>query len=332
MIVIVSFNKAKYKNFAFFLFKNYNEYMDNIDKNKIDGFMYNFLEYLLKEKNYSILTVNSYYKDFKEYFIFLKKINKNSININKDELKVYIRSLYDINSTKTICRKISSIKSLYKYYIKKDYLSLNISEVLVYPKKKKTLPEFIDYDEVIKLINETETSKFPYRDRLVFELLYDTGIRVSELVNIKLKDINKSEREIKVFGKGSYERIVYYGDYGAEALENYLNQERIKILNGKENEYLLINKNGDKITDRGIRLVVENTMKKVGINKHVSPHTLRHTFATHLLNDGCDIKSVQELLGHKSLSTTEIYTHVSNERLREVYYKNHPKSRGAKNG
>lgn len=304
----------------------------NIDKNKIDKYMNSFLEYLLKEKNYSTLTISSYYKDLKEYNEYLLKIKKDSVTINKDELKIYIRNLYDINSIKTICRKISSIKSLFKYLLKKDYINVNLGDVLIYPKKKKTLPEYINYDEVIKLINATETSKYPYRDNLIFELLYDTGLRVSELVNIKISDINKEEREISVLGKGSYERIVYFGDYGYDALINYLNLERNNILNRKKNEYLFLNKNGDKISDRGIRLIVENTMKKIGINKHVSPHTLRHTFATHLLNDGCDIKSVQELLGHKSLSTTEVYTHVSNERLRKVYYKNHPKSRGVKNG
>lgn len=304
--------------------------MDNVDKELIDNYMYEYLEYIIKEKNYSILTMSSYYKDYKEFYEYLKNINSNSKEITKEKLKGYIKSLYNKDSPRTVCRKISSIKSLYKYLVRKDIVSLNISEILVYPKKKKSLPEYIEYDDVIKLIDETKDSKFPYRDRLIFELLYDTGLRVSELVNIKLSDINKEEREIRVFGKGSYERIVYFGDYGYDALNEYLNNERCKLLNTKESDYLLLNKYGDKITDRGIRLIVDNTMKKASLNKHVSPHTLRHTFATHLLNDGCDIRSVQELLGHKSLSTTEVYTHVSNERLREVYYKNHPKSGGAK--
>lgn len=307
--------------------------MDKVDKEKIDNYMYMFLEYILMEKNYSILTMLSYYKDLKEFYSYLVKINKDEVSITKDELKEYIRILFNKNNAKTISRKISTLKSFYKYLVKKNIVSLNISEVLVYPKKSKTLPEFINYEDIEKLINTAESSKYKYRDKLILEFLYDTGIRVSELVNIKLNDINMEEREIKVFGKGSYERLVYYGDYGEEALKNYLLNERCKLLNTKNSDYLFINKNGDRISDRGIRLIINTTMKKSGINKHVSPHTLRHTFASHLLSDGCDIRSVQELLGHKSLSTTEIYTHISNEKLKEVYYKNHPKSRGAnKNG
>ena len=163
------------------------------------------------------------------------------------------------------------------------------------------------------------------RNRLIIETLYDTGIRVSELVNIKLNDLNIATKEIRVLGKGSKERIVYFGDYEIDILNLYLNQARPKLLKNKSNDYLLLNHLGDRLTDRGVRLIIDDVIKKASLKHKVSPHTLRHTFATHLLNEGADLKSVQELLGHSSLSTTQIYTHVSNERLRSVYLKSHPR-------
>ena len=162
------------------------------------------------------------------------------------------------------------------------------------------------------------------RNRLILELLLATGMRVSEISNLKLNDINFEEGEIKVLGKGNKERIVYFGAYSKDALNNYINKSRNVLLNNKQSDYLFINHNGGKLTDRGIRLIIDNIVKKACIKSKVSPHTFRHTFASLMLNEGCDIKSVQELLGHASLSTTGIYTHLTNEEVRREYLKAHP--------
>jgi integrase/recombinase XerC len=195
-----------------------------------------------------------------------------------------------------------------------------------YPKKEKKLPKFVYYDELENIFEEAKKGKFGIRNSLIIELLYDTGVRVSELSNIKIKDIDYSNNSIRIMGKGSYERIVYFGEYAKNIIDEYLNNFRNSHLKNKIHEYLIINKNGDKITDRGIRKILDDILKGVSLKMHITPHSLRHTFATHLLENGCDIKVVQELLGHKHLSTTSIYTHVTNERLREVYLKCHPRS------
>ena len=162
------------------------------------------------------------------------------------------------------------------------------------------------------------------RDRLILEMLYATGLRVSELVNIKCSDI--SSREIKVLGKGSKERYVEFGDYADEILKLYLS-DGYKKLNQKNSEYLFLNKNYTKLTDRGVRLILDKIITETSINKNISPHMLRHSFATHLLNEGCDLLSVQQLLGHESLTATAIYTHVTTDRIKEVYFKTHPRAK-----
>ena len=194
------------------------------------------------------------------------------------------------------------------------------------PKLDKKLPNFLYYDELEILLNIPDKENIlGLRDSLILELLYSTGVRVSELVNIKMKDINFNEKRILILGKGNKERYVLYGNTLQELLELYLKNSR-EVLN-KNSEYLILNKNGEKITDRGIRLIINKILKKGELDYHVSPHTLRHTFATHMLENGADLKSVQELLGHSSMSTTQIYTHITNERLRNVYLKTHPRAR-----
>ena len=158
-------------------------------------------------------------------------------------------------------------------------------------------------------------------------MLYNTGLRVSELSNIKINDMNLKEKSIKVLGKGSKERIVYFGDYASIFLDDYLNNERKYLLKNKKCDYLFINNKASKLNSRGIELIVNKMVKEAAIKHKISPHSLRHTFATHLLNEGADLRSVQELLGHASLSTTQIYTHISNERLRSVYLHTHPRSK-----
>ncbi len=289
-----------------------------------DKYILKFLDYLKFNKNYSELTIKSYDSDLTE---FLNVIKKEINNANEEDVKVYLNYLYDKKDKATsISRKISVLKSFYKYLYKNNLVSKNIMFDIGYPKKEKKLPKFVYYNELESIINESGNGVFGVRNSLIIELLYATGVRVSELSNIKIKDIDFHNSSIRIMGKGSYERIVYFGDCAKSILNEYLNDFRNINLKNKNHDYLLINKNGDKITDRGIRKVIDDILKKVSLKTHISPHSLRHTFATHLLDNGCDIKVVQELLGHKHLSTTSIYTHVSNERLREVYLKCHPRS------
>ena len=177
------------------------------------------------------------------------------------------------------------------------------------------------------MINATKKDTFYERDDLIIELMYATGVRVSELVNIKLDDIDFETNSIRILGKGSYMRTVYFGEYARDAIFKYMNGLRIKLLNGKESEYLFLNKNGNNITTRGIQKIIDKIVSETDVKTKVSPHTLRHTFATHLLDNGCDLRSVQELLGHKNINTTEVYTHVTSERLKDVYFKSHPRGR-----
>ena len=161
---------------------------------------------------------------------------------------------------------------------------------------------------------------------MILELLYDTGIRIGELVNIKVNDIDFSNKSIRILGKGNKERIVLFGAYLEDYINTYLNDGRVQLLNNKDSEFLILNAQGKKITTRGVRLIIENIIKKACINTHVTPHTLRHTFATHLLENGADLLTVKELLGHSSLSSTQVYTHITNERLRNVYLHTHPRA------
>lgn len=284
-----------------------------------------FLEYLKEEKNYSDNTIISYKNDLLEYVNYFNKLN--ILNIKYNDIKDYLMYLYNKKySNNSVSRKISCIKSFYNYLKLKNLIKTSPVYNIKYPKKDLKLPKFLYYNEIEELFNIPDTTT-PYgqRDSLILELLYATGVRVSELVNIKLSDI--IEDEIKVFGKGRKERIVYYGEYASSIMDIYLKDGRKKLLKDKTSDYLFINNKSEVLTDRGVRYIIDKLIKETSIKTKISPHSLRHSFATHLLNEGADLKVVQDLLGHKNLSTTSIYTHVSNEHLREVFYKSHPRSK-----
>lgn len=284
-----------------------------------------FLKYIKDEKNYSDLTIKSYNDDLMEFYSF---VNKDLDKVTKEDIKLYLSLLFlkeDKNST--VSRKISTLKSFYNYMINKEYVSVNPSVNIKYPKKEKKLPNFIQYNELGEILKVSKEGEFGDRNNLIIELMYASGVRVSELVNIKLSDIDFSRKQIRIMGKGSYERFVFYGEYASNALENYINGLRKVLLRGKGSEYLILNKDGNKITTRGIAKIIDNIIKLAAIKTKVSPHTLRHTFATHLLDSGCDLRSVQELMGHKNINSTEVYTHVTSERLKDVYFKSHPRGR-----
>lgn len=284
-----------------------------------------FLKYLKEEKNYSDLTILDYDEDLNE---FLNLVNKDVAKIEKDDIKVYLTILFKHkNKSSTISRKISSLKSFYKYLNLKEIMSHNPMSTIKYPKKEKLLPKFIQYNELEELLKVSKEGKLGDRNNLIIELLYDTGVRVSELVNIKISDIDFDNKKIRIMGKGSYERFAFFGENGYIALKKYMDGLRIQLLDNKSSDFLILNKDGGKITPRGVAKIIDSMIKNTSIKLKISPHTLRHTFATHLLDNGCDIRSVQEMLGHKNINSTQVYTHVTSERLKEVYFKSHPRGR-----
>ena len=292
-----------------------------------------FLKYLTQERRYSKKTVEAYQEDLKTYYRFLDEKKISYQNITNDEIRRFLKYLNSKKYSKnTISRLLSTLRHYYNYLITQKIVFKNPFKVIRNPKKDKRMPNFLQYDELEKIINSIElTDEFNIRNRLIIELLYATGLRVSELSNLKIADFNFKTKEIRVIGKGSKERIVFFGEYANEVLLLYLKEARPK-LSKQSNEYLLLNKNGTKLSTRGIELVIEKVIKELSIKHHISPHTLRHTFATDLLNNGADLKSVQELLGHSSLSTTQIYTHLTNERLRSVYLQAFPRKTETKKG
>lgn len=282
-----------------------------------------FENYLKNVKKYSINTVNSYVSDINIFISYLNFEKVNYKNINRDIIRSYLKYLDENNyKSSSINRILSSLNDYYNYLVKNKIIKYNYFNDINRPRKEKKLPNFINYAEYMNLISTIEKEDNTYlrlRNLLLLEILFDTGLRVSEAVNIKIKDIDFKNHSIKVLGKGSKERIVYFGDYASNYLEEYLSlREGIK---SSDDEYLFWNKNYQKLTRRGAEYLINNIAKKALLKQKITPHTLRHTFATEMLNNGCDIRSVQELLGHKSLSTTGIYTHVTNEVVREEYLK-----------
>ena len=276
----------------------------------------NFLNYLKYQKNFSDHTIKNYSIDLKAFYEFAQ-----NSEINVELIRKYLKKMYENKyKNRTISRKVSALKSYFKYLESENIIDEDPMSLISNPKIEKNLPNYLNYDDLEKLLNfPDQNNKYGLRDALILEMLYSSGCRVSESVNIKLKDIDFKERKILILGKGNKERYVFYGT----KCENLLNKYLLK----ENHEYLFTNKHGNKLNERIVRKIVDDNARKSGLNVHVTPHTLRHTYATHLLNDGADLKSVGDLLGHENLSTTQIYTHISNERLREVYLKAHPRAR-----
>ena len=274
-----------------------------------------FIEYLSKELNYSDNTVISYEEDINNYLEYLKKQNINYKKIDNIAIRNYLKYLDDLNlKNSTIARRISALRTFYNYLLNKGLVDTNLFNSIRNPKIEKKLPNYLSYEELARILDNIDISTFiGLRNRLMVEMFYATGCRVSEITNIKVNDIDKSNNSIRIMGKGSKERIVYYGEYARDYLDRYL--PLIDCV------YLFTNEAGEKLSVHDVEYIIKDLVKNLALKTHVTPHTLRHTFATHLLNNGADIKTVQELLGHSSLNTTGIYTHVSNERIKEVYRK-----------
>ena len=295
----------------------------------MEKWFYKFLDYLRYEKKYSNLTINNYQRDIEYFFKFLNdKRIFNIKDIKYQHIREYLVHLHNRQySKKTIARYISSLRTFFKYLYNEGIINNNPMVLISNPKLDKKLPTFLYTNDLENLLACPKLDTiYGIRDSLILELLYSTGIRVSELVNIKLQDINFNDRQIKILGKGNKERYVLYGNICARKLNFYLDNSRSE-LNIKKSEYLLLGKNGTKLTTRFIEILLKKYQQQAKINVKITPHTLRHTFATHLLEGGADLKTVQELMGHESLSSTQVYTHVTSERLRNVYLHTHPRAK-----
>lgn len=275
-----------------------------------------FLFFLKVELNYSELTIKSYQLDLTDFFGYIESKKINYLTITNHDVRGYLKYLDSCNlKNSTISRRISTLRTFYNYLVDENIVENNVFHNVKNPKLEKKLPNYLNYNEMEELLESIDISTTEgLEKRLLIEMFYSTGCRVSEMINVKISDINFTNKTIRIMGKGSKERIVYFGDYASKYLDNYLSKVKC-------DKYLFTNKKGEKLTVNEVEQIVKDIMKHISIKTHVTPHTLRHTFATHLLNNGADIKTVQELLGHANLSTTGIYTHVSSDRLKDIYFK-----------
>ncbi|MFH1201868.1 MAG: tyrosine recombinase XerC [Candidatus Omnitrophota bacterium] len=278
-----------------------------------------FLRYLEIEKNYSKHTLLNYRIDLKEFAAFVADMPLEKVDYIF--LRKYLVHLKSKNlSKRTVSRQLSCLRSFFKFLNREGYLKSNPVLLISSPKQDKHLPAFLTEEEVGKLLDAPPQSPAGLRDKAILETLYSTGMRIGELVGLNVESVDVVGGCIKVLGKGKKERLVPIGDRALLTIRNYLDKREGK------SEALFLNKNKRRLTDRGIRMMMNKYIKQVSQKEHISPHTLRHSFATHLLNRGADLRSVQELLGHANLSTTQIYTHLTTERLKAIYDKTHPRA------
>lgn len=288
-----------------------------------------YISYIRLEKNYSSRTVSEYSNDIQEFFSFLKQEEITELNdIEYPEARLYVTRMYDKGlSRKTISRKISSIRSFYKFSNARFGINDSAFRLLHHPKKEERLPAFFYEEELEALFNSCQgDDPKSLRNKALLELFYATGIRVSELTSIELSDIDNSLGIVKVMGKGRKERYVPFGSFAQSALESYMKNSRPLLMKKKNHQSLFVNLRGDPITDRGVRHVLNMMMEEAAIDGKIYPHMIRHSFATHMLSNGADMRTVQELLGHSQLSSTQVYTHITKEHLRKTYMNTHPRA------
>jgi len=284
-----------------------------------------YINFIYIEKKLSDNTKEAYLKDLTAFNEFInKKIDK----IKTEDIRNYINHLYDLNVTdKTLARKIVSIRTFFNYLMKEKLIDVNPCEKIESPKLKKTLPNTLSEEDINKLLNFKPKTALEYRNKAMIELMYATGIRVSELVNLELNDINLKDNYIRCFGKGKKERIVPMADITTDILREYIEVYRQSLLKGHLTDKVFLSSYGKGITRQGFFKLLKEIAKNQGINKDFSPHTLRHSFATHLLEYGADLRSIGELLGHENIKTTQIYTHLSNSKKRKDYEEFHPRNK-----
>jgi tyrosine recombinase XerC len=279
-----------------------------------------FLRYLEIERNASAHTVENYKLDLHEFAGFLKDAPVE--NVDYLTVRRFLAHLKERNLTsRSMARKLSSLRSFFRFLVKDGYLKLNPTDAVASPKQQKYLPKFLTENDVVSLIEAPdETTLQGLRDRAMLETLYSTGMRISELMGLREDDVDFIGGTVKVYGKGKKERLLPIGDRALKAIRNYLKKRNVA------SRSIFLNKNKKALGARGFRKILNKYVLKASLKEHISPHTLRHSFATHLLNRGADLRSVQELLGHANLSTTQIYTHLTTEKLKSVYEKAHPRA------
>jgi len=279
-------------------------------------YLENYLDSLKSERNFSPYTLANYRIDLNQFLSFLKEKRLSLFAVDRLSARDFLYYLEKRKfSRRTLSRKISATRSFFRYLIREGKIMTNPFELISTPKLQKRLPNFLYPEELDKLLEATQKP----RDLALFELLYGSGIRVSEAIKLNISDVDLEEGEVHVFGKGSKERIALIGSRAKAALREYLGS--------RKQGPLFLNKRGGRLTPRSVERIIKFYSKKAGLDKPITPHTLRHTFATHLLSGGADLRTVQELLGHTSLSTTQVYTHITKEKLKSVYDLAHPRAR-----
>jgi len=289
-----------------------------------DPLILKYLDYLKYECKYAKNTINSYMYELKAYQLYFK--NKNILNITNDDLKKYIQKSSTKSENTSISHKITVLKNFYNFLLDDGLINKNPCMSLKMPKKAKLLPIYLTIEEINKLLDIKLENPYDYRDKAILELLYATGIRISELVNLKISNIDFKEDLIRVLGKGSKERIIPITDEAKSHLDKYIYTYRPIILKNKNTEFVFLNRYGKPISRQSVFKFIKLECLKKGIKKDISPHTIRHTFATHLLQNGADLRVIQELLGHSDITTTQIYAHLVNEQLKNDYDEYHPHS------
>ncbi len=291
-----------------------------------------FKSYIIVEKNFSKHTAKAYCADVLDFLLWMGEESCEDVNFSK--VREYLHFIQKFNYKKnTIARKIASIRTFYKYLYRERKVDSNPAMNLTSPKRPKSLPKFLTPDEVEEILNNVKMeTPSGFRNRAILELLWATGMRVSELSGLNFGDLNLEHNEIRVFGKGAKERIILVTDRAKSYLERYINTARALIPKGfpledvSESSPVFINNTGYRLQTKTIRNVINETVEKIALPKKVTPHVFRHSFATHLIENGADLRVVQELLGHASISNTQIYTHVSTQHLKEVYSESHPRA------
>ncbi len=297
-----------------------------------NGCLQRFLNYLEVEKNSSSHTLTNYQRDIMSFADFLSQNFQSDLHwqqVGVAEIRAYLAFLNERSyARRTVARRISSLRSFFKFMVRENYLEYSPLVRIRNPKLEKKLPVFLEEFEINELLDLPTKERLGLRDRVALELLYATGCRVSELVGLTLTRIDLENRYVLLLGKGNKERLVPLGNTCCQTIIAYLplRQQLMTRYHAEAHDFLLVNNRGGVLTDRSVRRILDKYITQLALHKQVSPHTIRHTFATHLLNHGADLRVVQELLGHANLSTTQIYTHVTTERIADIYQKNHPRA------
>ena len=289
-----------------------------------------FTAYLASEKMKSNNTIESYKSDILNYLYFLENVKyiKDLKTVKTETILEYLSYLKKLGySVRSESRALSALKSFYKFLCLENYIETNPVITISAPKLDKKLPVVLSVDEVMRLLNIlNDDTPYNARNHAMIEVMYGTGLRVSELVNLKLTELHLTDKMISTIGKGSKERLVPINDYASVVLRNYIVNYRPQLLKkGKDPSYVFLNNLGEPLSRQSFFLILKRLAKEAGIEKEISPHTLRHSFATHLLEAGTDLRYIQEMLGHEDISTTQIYTHLSKQKIKDVYSKAHPR-------